>query len=440
VAFVFNAAVTTGTVTGSGWTVTGTGSTTITAEYTGGQYGMQTVSFTAARSGYTSASVSASVVSARAFPDTAAAYTIEYYDTEHHVAAVRKVDGDTVDGFLVANANWQKLFNAIYTPNAPVGAAALKLFNVTIGGGSQPSGKVEIKGTELPAAGGASSANPIVIDIGVPGTVDNDGLNFVIPDRGLGAQNNNGYGHLRLRVNKGASLLIEAENSGYISKGAGSSCPPGYFNNGTIEVMAGGKLRDGAYEGFPLGANAVILTRPGSYLGVGPEADSADAQNGMADTYGKYYSGWLVGPSAVDANAPKIEWNGGSAAGYLEVRPSMLAISTNVTVKKTVGLIYNVWLVGNVTVTINVAAGDKKGLFANGKDYKIYATTDQAEIAVNEGSVLHKAFLTPGGTDLEETIAGAKTLKVTGESEMNSKKYPDDSASSVLGYFDWNLE
>jgi hypothetical protein len=71
--------------------------------------------------------------------------------------------------------------------------------------------------------------------------------------------------------------------------------------------MAGGKLRDGAYEGFPLGSNAVILNRFGSYLSVGPESHNPDATAVWA-TYTAHYSGYLVGPAGgSDPDKPQIE-------------------------------------------------------------------------------------------------------------------------------------
>jgi hypothetical protein len=181
----------------------------------------------------------------------------------------------------VEDEGLRNIFNAIYAPNAPgtkdeiedgkttvdytdeIGQAVLALFTVTVGADDD---KIEIKGTALPVAEtySADKTNLIVIDIGNTGT-DGETANadlpkFYIPHKGLGSIDGD-YPHIRLRVNSGAELVILADNSAYVTNGAGYPCDAGYFNGGCVEVMAGGSLRDGAYEGFPLGANAVILNR-----------------------------------------------------------------------------------------------------------------------------------------------------------------------------------
>ena len=157
------------------------------------------------------------------------------------------------------------------TYTAALSAEVLSLFQFTTG--TESIDKVEITGTALPDATtyNATQTNLIVIDIGKPGA-DNSALpKFYIPVQGLGADGGS-YAHIRLRVNNGAELVILADNSAYASNGgAGHPAPDGYFNGGCVEVMSGGKLRDGAFEGFPLGSNAVILNRSGSYLSVGAE-------------------------------------------------------------------------------------------------------------------------------------------------------------------------
>jgi hypothetical protein len=305
--------------------------------------------------------------------------------------------------------------------------------------------KIELTGT--PPAANIVSSSPattthlIVIDIGKPG-VDNStafgDVKFYIPLSGdaagnkhgtLGADGTTSYDYIRLRVNKGAHLVILADNT---NAGTGGSCPPGWFNNGCVEVMAGGKLRDGAYRGFPLGSNAVILNRVDSYLAVGPE-DSEGLK-----------AGWLVGPNAVGDDMPRIKWDEGSAgggtvdhAGYLEVRPDKLAISTDVTLQKGLGLIYSVWLVGNTTITIDVSEANQgtvgRGLFALNGTYKIYGSSD-AEIKIKAGSILHTAYLTADDTDLGKGVSHASdeiTLTISGSAN------PMEYVSNITGYRDW---
>jgi hypothetical protein len=268
------------------------------------------------------------------------------------------------------------IFEAIYEPNAQgmtdvflygadigktavtftsdISKKALQLFHVTLASSTDGTGDgIKIQGPDLPAETGegytASSTNLIIIDVGRPNS-NNSGLPvFRIPDRRLGKPDGSGeYGYIRLRVNKGARLVIEADNSGYDTKGEGHSCPDGRFNYGCVEVMTGGDLRDGAWEGFPLGAKAVILNRNGSYLSVGSEGT---AKNNY------WYSGYLIGPDGTGDKAPRIVWDSGSPVNkYIEVRPGELAIDANVTVKKGLGLIYSVFLLNDTVVSIDTAA------------------------------------------------------------------------------------
>jgi hypothetical protein len=397
------------------------------------------------------------------------AYTLARYDPAAGVAVLKDY-GSSGAGtqYVVTDTNLKALFNAIYTPNAPgttdsvelddladpkppkatfsytakISEKVLGLFKITVGS-SAIDDKVEITGddSDLPIEPGASNVYLIIIDIGLPDRTDNSGLpTFYIPDRELGAETGD-YAHIRLRVNRGASLVILADNSDYINGGAGHSCPDGYFNNGCVEVMAGGKLRDGAYEGFPLGSNAVILNRLGSYLAVGPETTFNAIQ-----TPDLYYAGWLIGPDSTnEAEKPRIKWDiSTDPSGYLEVRPGKLAISANVTVQKGLGLIYSVWFIGDTTVTINVPDTESAksglpypGLFANGDNYKFYGTTDKAQIDIMPGSVLHKMFLTLGAKDTGNFI-DTTSLKI--EIKNKGSGAAEAYTNNITGYSTWTRE
>jgi hypothetical protein len=404
-----------------------------------------------------------------------AAYTVAYYDKNGAVGL--KTGGGTTWYYVPPGISFKNtglplrnIFNAVYTPNAPntadeietgkttvaytdtISAAALSLFTVTIGA-SADDDKLEIKGTGLPVASGASNQKPIVIDIGIPDE-NNSSLKFYIPCQGLGASGGT-YSHIRFRVNRGAETVILADNSSYIASGAGHSCATGYFNNGCIEVMEGGKLRDGAYEGFPLGSNAVILSRLGSYLAVGPESSFSSSTAGYVENLDKWYTNWLIGP---EGDSPRIQWGSGDQNGdYIEVRQGRLAISANVTVKKTLGLIYSVWFVNGPTITIDAAndslqIGGKKGLFANGTAYKFYGTKADtggqntgaatATIVINSGSTLHKAFLTSGNADSNNFITAdgsAKTITNRGNEGGTASTPYVDGATGITGYLNWNI-
>ncbi|MDR2444615.1 MAG: hypothetical protein LBD44_01570 [Spirochaetaceae bacterium] len=418
---------------------------------------------------------------ARPTGDTAVSYTLVYYDK--HGAAGLKTNGDEASYYYVPDTETglRATFNAIYTPNAPgsvdaidesnkttvlyddaLSGAVLPLFTINV---AKTAGDdaVELKGTDLPSATivsgvTASNTNLIVIDIGLPDQDNKDLPTFRIPAKGLGAENYL-YGYIRLRVNRGANMVILAGNSGYINVGVGNPCDPGYFNNGCVEVMDGGKLRDGAFEGFPLGSNAVILNRLNSYLGIGPEEDSEDAVNeGVSTVYNKYYKGWLIGPAGSDA---RILWGTGDQTGsYIEVRPGKLAISASVTVKKSMGLIYSVWFVNGPTVTIDAAdheltIDNMKGLFSNSDEtntYVFYGTAagtggqnpgnSTATIIVKPGNVLHKLFLTGDLSNDSTSFISATDVDITitnkGSTDATPKYYPDDNSATIFGYLNWD--
>jgi hypothetical protein len=434
---------------------------TVTATYSGNS-GPVTLKFTAKsktdNNKTVTISTSAYAVESAAFArNSETVYTVAYYG-ESTVGAIAGLttSSQTKYYLLPTDDNYFKnLFNAIYTPNAPnstdnlnesgksavaynpeISAAILPLFSVTVGS-EKSKDKVEIKGATLPVASvgsaGATAEKLIIIDIGVPGTVNSGLPTFYIPHKGLGTESTE-YAYLRLRVNQGASLVILADNSGYITVGVKNSCPNGYFNNGCVEVMAGGELRDGAYEGFPLGKDAVILNHAGSYLSIGPEPGSDDAKNDKVKTvYDAYFAGYLIGP---DGN-PRIEWN--NSTGYLEVRPGALAISGDVIVKKLMGLIYDAYFIGNTTVAI----ADGATLFPNDTDddkYDFFGTSSQAKIVIQKGGVLSKGFLTAVDDD------AAKFLKNTGTSSVTiqNNKSGGSGASgtyttSISGTQNWDV-
>jgi hypothetical protein len=465
----------------SGWTVTGSGGKTITAAPASPTPGTSlSITLTAANKEAASKTMTVPAVKVMPVsgvfsrPTAETTYTLAYYDS-YGVAGLKS--GSSTAWYYVTDGALKTRFNAIYTPNKPdspkdeiesgkttvaynqaISDAVLGLFSITLGS-NESNDKYEIKGEGLPVANAgsptATTSNLIVIDIGLPGGEINSGLpTFYIPHKGLGSSSGD-YGYIRFRVNNGASVVILADNNGYITSGPKHSCEAGNFDNGCIEVMSGGMLRDGAYEGFPLGDNAVILNRLGSYLGIGPEATHTDAAGNAKTAYDRYYAGWLIGPSEGD---PRIVWDGGDqGSGYIEVRPGKLAISANVTVKKAMGLIYSVWFVNGPTVTIDAKdysldIDGKKGLFANGVDYKFYGTkgasggqntaTPTATIVIKPGSTLHKLFLTANGTDATNFITANGSGDITIENKGSSDGASEieyESGTGIKGYMNWNI-
>jgi hypothetical protein len=388
-------------------------------------------------------------------PNTGTAeYTIAFYDDNTGLVRLAGLVNSKIvsEQYQVRDAALKKLFKTIYVPNAPestddiedgktttrynaaISQAALDLFKIKVGSASAYD-RVEIKGTSLPDDDDADAWNPIVIDIGLPGVDNGDLPVFTIPDRGLGLQNGS-YAHIRLRVNRGADLIIDADNSGYLNNSPATSCPTGYFNGGCIEVMDGGKLRDAAYQGFPLGSSAVILCRNGSYLAVGPATDWEI----FTATPGQWYAGWLIGSGTKGSDntyggssvPPRIIWDSDQGAGkYIEVRAREIAIDAKVTVKRSFGLIYSVWFVNDATLTIaaegeqhHIFGNDVHGVFANGDQYNFYGTS-QTRITINQNNVLDGRFLDHGTTQDPNPVPGSKTIM--GPNTGTSIEYVDST-------------
>jgi hypothetical protein len=366
--------------------------------------------------------------------DTPVEYTVEYAD-HYGAAGIRPAAGDLTWYYIPEDQGLLKVFTAVYTPNAPetvdnveqgsaavpytqeISRAVLKLFTVTVGT-SADDDRIAVKGTDLPAR--TDRYHPVIIDIGIP-EGDNSGLPaFIVPSGALGAAGGD-YSHIRLRANRGAYLVIEADGGNYTAKGN--------LTNGTAEVMGGGKLRNGSYNGSPLGDNAVTLVRLGSFYAIGPE-EPPDYNTAINELF----SGWFIGPAGEN---PRIQWGVGDQNGdYVEIRSEGIAFSANITVKKTLILDYSLWFINGPTLTIDAAEDSStyegnKGVFtANGK-YRFYGTKSQsggqnpanvmATVAVQSGSSLHGSFLmSPDG---KFTTAAGWDLTVTNQGDVNDAAY-----------------
>jgi hypothetical protein len=456
VTFTFDMAVII-TQPAGGWTITGNGTEVITAApnlpLTPGV--PVTIDLIAANSEYPDRTTAVSaelrpVGGIFARPATDTVYTIAYYDEN---GAAGLVSGTETSWFYVADEYFTNILNAVYMPNIP---EALGLFHITIGA-VPASDKIEIKGDDLPAAG-TDNTTPIVINAGLP--QGNSGLpNFSIPYRELGASGGD-YAHIRIRVNRGASLVVLADNSGYESGGAGNPCPPGNFNRGAVEVMGGGALRNGAYEGFPLGTDPVIIARLGSRLAAGPETSFVPGGTGYVESRDRYFSGWLIGPAA---NSPRIEWGTGDQNGdFIEIREGKIAFSANVTVRKTLALTHSVWFVNGPALTIDAAEDSleisgKKGLFAhaNAGGYRFYGTASSsggqnpgspaAKIILKPGSALYRSFLADAAGDGETFIEAEGNRDISITNRGNTKDgpplvfYVEGGTPNIFGYFNWKI-
>jgi hypothetical protein len=159
---------------------------TITATYKGSSKGPVELAFTAtSESKELAVSTTAYAVEDAAFTRAAGTYQVLYYgeiagsgDNKYYVAGVKTSSEDT-KYYLVTDTGLKGIFNAIYTPNAPgtsdtieagkttiaytdaISAAALNLISVTLDSADSTKDKIEVEGTTLPIATGASASKEL---------------------------------------------------------------------------------------------------------------------------------------------------------------------------------------------------------------------------------------------------------------------------------------
>ncbi|MDR1971200.1 MAG: hypothetical protein LBQ46_04700 [Treponema sp.] len=431
--------------------LSGSGGKTLTVTLTGTAGTAAAVSFTVSRKDDPSKTLAVNesfmpVDGPFTRPQSPAAYRVVYADSRG-AAGLQPEGGDTAWCF-VEDDSLNRIFNAIYSPNA---VNVRDLFRVTLGA-DEGDDRLTITGTP-PAKEGDGLT---VIEVGLPGA-DNSGLpKFYIPYRGLGVPDGD-YAHIRLRVNRGAHLVIEANNNPYIANG--ESCPAGYLKNGSVEVMGGGKLRYGAYKGSPLGENTVITARLGSYLAAGPESSFGPETAGYDPDRDAYYRAWLIGPAAA---GPRISWDAGDQhGGFIEFRrvgnEDRLAFDADLTVKKTVVLDRSVWFFRGPSLTVD-AAGDTvtpvpgngpPGLYAGGA-YAFYGTTgmsggqnpsnEMAKVVIKQGSAVAKRLLSGENTDSSvEAVNADKVIRNEGKLTGNFPLIVYTMTPLIYGYLNWSI-
>jgi hypothetical protein len=379
-----------------------------------------------------------------------AVYTVRYADP---YGAAGLHDGSALAWYYV-EGGVRDLFNAIYTANAPesvdtaalpkaalpytdeISRTVLDLFQV--GGGPDGSPRVTLSGQVLPDFAGKGPNHLIVIDIGLPGA-DNGSLPpFVIPPGALGTAGA-AYGHIRLRVNRGAELILQAEP-------AGGGVQSGRLSGGAVEVMAGGKLRIRAYDGAPLGEGAAVIARLLSFLALGPESGG-----NIDPERDPWYQGWLIAPADGD---PILSWGSGDQNGdYLEIRGDRIAFAANIALRKTLMLYHRLWFVNGPTLTIDAAAdsrsvGGLKGLFSAEAGAKFYGNasvsgginigTPAAHILIRPGSSLSRSFLSGDAGGSISGGSGGLTIPNKG-SAGSSQVFYDEASPEIFGYLNWEI-
>jgi hypothetical protein len=507
VAFTFNRAVRVQEGP-EGWIVEGAGTKTLTAQPSGavtpGEPERVALTAVDALDDAQTIAVEAEVMPVGGYferPVGGAEYTVHWYGeavngvTGETAGVVVLRAGGTTGGtaggsYLVADEGLRNIFSAIYTPNAPgsadrieqgkeaavyteaVSGAILDLFKVTVGppdannggngnggdgGNSENNGdRIEITGAALPLAAENPLINqyhPVVIDIGSPEKPVAGLPVFRIREGGLPVQVGD-YRHIRFRVNRGASLVIEADNSG----GEEAACPYGTVSGSTVEVMDGGSFRNGAYRGFPLGEDTVIIARLGSRLASGPETGTA--------------SDWIIG--SVKDNA-RVCWGSGDQNGsYIEIRDGgSLAFDANIMVRKPLKLHYNVWFVNSPTLTIDTSGAEPlpdgtQGLIAeecvkdeDGEDgatdvadaaasgYRFYGTffrsggqnpsRPAAKIILKKGSVISRSLVSDDQTGGGLVSAEEADIAISNGGAANGLQKELYGRDNIGGYFNWKL-
>ena len=437
-AFTFDMAVTLTAPPSDAWTVSGDGSATIIATAAEGQTPGEPVRLNFTVANPQALTRTATVPEITLMP-VSEAFSGLHNDAEYRVryadgyGAAGLYDGTETAWYYIEPSPWRDLFNAIYTPNAPdnadtagspkaplpytaeISRDVLDLFRIRAASGSP---QVEIKGITLPDFAGKGPNHIIVIDFGLPGENNNSLPPFVIPSGELGTPGFS-YGHIRLRVNQGAELVIQ-------------DGVPGSLARGVVEVMGGGRIR--AAEGEPLGEGSVVVARLLSSVTLGSD-------------------GPFIAPAA---ESPFIAWGTGDQNGdYFELRADRIAFTANIEVRKTLRLKQSLWFVNGPTLIIDTGKSSltvdgRKGLIAGDPNVKFYGTasvsggqnigTPAAEMQLRQGNALSRSFLTDDDAD-DDFITGEKTIPNRGASGGSFSPVPYDSgAPEISGYLNWEIK
>jgi hypothetical protein len=255
---------------------------------------------------------------------------ISSVDQDRPFAEIRYADGANTVTKLVhfaADADIVNMLRVIYLPNQYVQsgegatlANAVDLFHIKLATNASDD-IIEIKGTKVP--NGTSSSDIREIHVGKP-DADNSALpDFVIPKGALGSTETSVlYQFSRIVINNGAYVNIDSDQYLTATGVSAAQTTAGNYRNGNVEVKSGGKVRDSAYNDWPLGTNSTFTVEAGGYMSVG--AGNRDGQfvpRTAADAYGSAVSdcstyvgdagtvefvqrsycagmlGWLIGPN-----------------------------------------------------------------------------------------------------------------------------------------------
>jgi hypothetical protein len=272
-------------------------------------------------------------------------------------------DGEDATGesetvwYYVSDSGLNNIFDSVYTPNRNV-EGAVALFHIVLAADSDDDAAVdviEVKGADVPKRS-SDGDGFVYIEIGKNDGTVNNLPDFIIPPGGLGAsagENDSvSYKGTILRVNKGAYLNIDSDQTleNAFTDAAFSAGTAGKFKDGSVYIMAGGKVRDSAYKAWPLGEGSVFTVYKGGYLAVGQGVNTGEA---TGDDFEKAnYGGWLIGGGTDDG---KVVFGG---ANESIVNPCIVVTNTSVvlkgvaTVRADISLMYDLWLTAGSQLTV----------------------------------------------------------------------------------------
>jgi hypothetical protein len=301
---------------------------------------------------------------------------------------------------------------------------------------------IKLAGTDVPT--GTNTTSLVKINVGVPDEDNGALFDVVIPVGELGTGSTS-YTYTWIVVNNGAYLDVNA-NQILGSPGLASG---GNFENGTVRVANGGKVRDSAWMGWPLGSNSAFRVLYGGSIAVGKgDRDGHAWLDGYTALYPAEYpnfgsfEGWLIAPSGDNTKA--VWGSRGSSSeedgyGFLDAFDTNVVIYGNVTIKKSTGLIYDVLLVAGTTLTIetDVDLDPKERVYGQ-------PATSGAMLALGLTTALPASTIILNGTITEHltgetsvfSSGGTGTYTVTGTTAPAGglKPYTD---TSIAFYTDW---
>jgi hypothetical protein len=201
----------------------------------------------------------------------------------------------------------------------------------------------------------------------------------------------------------------------------------GTFTNayaGLLEVKDGGKLRDGAGAGYPLGegnikahAGARIAVGAGYADGTNENASVTEVTSGNGDGWKSGYlagqAGWLIGQST--DTTPISIWGTAldSGGGMIGIGKNKLYINAHITVKRSTAMPYDIVLSANATLELaNSVELHYSGAESGNEARHIYGSATSVNWGTHSGATGSRIVLGANAT-IGRNFFGAYTLTGT---------------------------